>query len=402
MRILTNGAVGINVSNPGSKLVVADTSSFSTANIMNYQTGDSTNYSATVFRVGTATTGVNTRFLKFVAASSSEITGTGVGRIRLNGTGVAYETGGADFAEYFDVAETVSTGDIVSMTSGGNKKSTSSDNKVLGVVSETAAFVGNAKTEEPAPNQAIIGVLGQISTKVSSENGDIQAGDFITVSSKPGVGMKSTTTGFVIGKALESYTNTDPNAVGTIKVFVSPMWYAPTLAQSTTPSTDNWTVAGGDLMTDYNVVVNGDLTANTIQSTALVSKSININNGKFTVNSNGDVVSQGSFTSNSVTTTIITTANATISTLKVDKLAINQTPTTGDATIGTGTIVAGEQTVVVNNANITTGSKIFLSITSESGDSVRVINKVANTSFTVKLNTISTQDVTFDYWIIAE
>lgn len=62
---------------------------------------------------------------------------------------------------------------------------------------------------------------GEASVNVSTLNGSIQPGDFITSSTKPGVGMKSTNPGQIVGIALEPYSAASVDEVGKIKVFVS-------------------------------------------------------------------------------------------------------------------------------------------------------------------------------------
>lgn len=48
----------------------------------------------------------------------------------------------------------------------------------------------------------IVGLAGRLPVKVSTKNGDIAPGDLITTSDIPGIGMKATDPGRVIGKAL--------------------------------------------------------------------------------------------------------------------------------------------------------------------------------------------------------
>ena len=48
----------------------------------------------------------------------------------------------------------------------------------------------------------IVGLSGRVPVKVSTKNGDIRPGDYITTSDIPGVGMRATRAGHVIGKAL--------------------------------------------------------------------------------------------------------------------------------------------------------------------------------------------------------
>ena len=58
--------------------------------------------------------------------------------------------------------------------------------------------------------------------KVSTENGEIKPGDWLTSSSTPGTAMKATETGSALGKALESYNS---EGVGYITAFINLNWY---------------------------------------------------------------------------------------------------------------------------------------------------------------------------------
>ena len=69
-----------------------------------------------------------------------------------------------------------------------------------------------------------IALNGRVYLKVSTENGSIKIGDAITSSSIPGVGMRATGAGRVVGIALESF---DIDGVGKIMVFVNPHFYDP-------------------------------------------------------------------------------------------------------------------------------------------------------------------------------
>jgi hypothetical protein len=54
---------------------------------------------------------------------------------------------------------------------------------------------------------------GQAFVLVNTSNGEIQAGDLLTSSVTPGVGMKATEAGWVIGKAMESYVANETGSV---------------------------------------------------------------------------------------------------------------------------------------------------------------------------------------------
>jgi hypothetical protein len=68
----------------------------------------------------------------------------------------------------------------------------------------------------------IVGLAGRVPVKVSTKNGDIKPGDYITTSDIPGVGMKATEPGRVIGKALTGLTGEEQ---GTVAVFIQNTYF---------------------------------------------------------------------------------------------------------------------------------------------------------------------------------
>ena len=105
------GNVGIGTTAPTYQLQVENTNSASPlVYINNTNSTSNTNNAGLLIRTATAATGTQKRFVVFQAAATS------VGRIRLNNNNVAYETGGADFAEYFRVTTPNQPGDIVAFT----------------------------------------------------------------------------------------------------------------------------------------------------------------------------------------------------------------------------------------------------------------------------------------------
>src|SRR3989344_2392501 len=73
------------------------------------------------------------------------------------------------------------------------------DPSIFGVAVENPSIVLNKETDETLP----VVSYGEVLVKVTSKNGEIKRGDFVTSSSDPGDGQKSTESGFVLGKALE-------------------------------------------------------------------------------------------------------------------------------------------------------------------------------------------------------
>lgn len=149
---------------------------------------------------------------------------------RFTNDGIGYcdgswQGGGADFAEYFETVKDTSEynpGDIMIIGSKGYSADVSKtpySQKILGVYSDNPAIVGNSDMNSNA-GKVLVGLIGVVETKVTNENGTIAIGDFITTSSKEGVGMKATQSGMVVGRALEPL-NED---IGKIKIFVNVHW----------------------------------------------------------------------------------------------------------------------------------------------------------------------------------
>jgi hypothetical protein len=78
-----------------------------------------------------------------------------------------------------------------------------------------------------ADNPVPIALNGRVPVKVSTINGPINIGDPLTTSSIPGVAMKATEAGIIIGKAQENFANPDPFVVGKIFAFTNIAWYEP-------------------------------------------------------------------------------------------------------------------------------------------------------------------------------
>jgi F0F1-type ATP synthase membrane subunit c/vacuolar-type H+-ATPase subunit K len=114
------------------------------------------------------------------------------------------------------VEQPVVVGSIVSYSNGkyllSNKKY---DENVLGVITDEAI----TSVEDVNIDQyKLVVTTGDTSVQVTNKYGEIKKGDFVTTSEVPGVGMKASQSGQVIGIALEDYTPTKPEDVGNIDV----------------------------------------------------------------------------------------------------------------------------------------------------------------------------------------
>lgn len=109
-------------------------------------------------------------------------------------------------------------GDIVIFKSGNySLSSTPFDDGIYGVVNQSPVI---GIKDRSITNSRLVVTYGATLVNVSSANGAIKKGEYVTTSSKAGVGQKADKTGQVLGIALEDYDNSSKDAVGQISVFV--------------------------------------------------------------------------------------------------------------------------------------------------------------------------------------
>jgi len=124
-----------------------------------------------------------------------------------------------DYAERYESSEKLNPGDLVTSDNTGInkvKRATSSLEPILGIVSTKPGFITGGYTKDSYP----IALAGRVPTRVSTQNGAIQAGDYLTVSDgNPGLATKAIQSGNIVGIALESF---DQPGEGLISVFVKP------------------------------------------------------------------------------------------------------------------------------------------------------------------------------------
>ncbi len=186
----------------------------------------------------------------------------GISYLRVTSKGDIYtssngsiNSGGADLAERYTSATVLEKGDVVAIdpTNNHGVKQTTYQYQpnVLGVVSTEPGFVAGGYTQDSYP----IALVGRVPVHVSTENGAIHTGDFLTASSVSGYAMKAKKAGRVIGTALENLDDTSlvdcpqnliflPNRkCGTVMMFVNLTDYA---GQSLEDTMDSQNVSGLD------------------------------------------------------------------------------------------------------------------------------------------------------------
>jgi hypothetical protein len=122
-----------------------------------------------------------------------------------SGENGAFLAGGADLAENYTSTDSLTPGEVVRVDSfnpqGVLRSTGQSQQTLLGVVSTQPGFVAGSRTDNSYP----IALVGRVPVRVSTENGSISIGDYLTSSSIPGYAMKATQAGRVIGKAIENF-----------------------------------------------------------------------------------------------------------------------------------------------------------------------------------------------------
>lgn len=325
-------------------------------------------------------------------------------------------SGGADIAELYATTDTtLAAQDIVMLDTSKSiveyvheihgyaskvwvKKATQAESrKLLGVYSTNPfSEVLGEGTFLPEDNAKPIALTGRVPVKVNTSNGDIQAGDFITISSTAGVGMKATDPGMVIGKALEGYSNSDPSVTGSIVVFVNLTYYNPH------QTAGSWLLNDDTLETAYSLAVTGDITASQATFTSVYTELLNINNGNLTIDSAGKLTTTGGIVTNSLISASLTATDASIDTLKVRKLLVDRLPSTGDPVIGKATLLTGTQKITVTNNNITPNASIFITSLTKGSPTLSVTQKISGMSFDVESEFPVSKDIEFEYWIVGE
>jgi hypothetical protein len=129
----------------------------------------------------------------------------------------SYTASGADLAEWYPSEPDVLPGDIVAISDETLKyesfslgeqriskmKKAEPGDKVVGVVATLPHTVMGGEILGDAEHASPVALAGRVPVKVSTENGVIRAGDYLSISSVPGVAKRATKAGVTIGKALE-------------------------------------------------------------------------------------------------------------------------------------------------------------------------------------------------------
>jgi len=240
------------------------------------------------------------------------------------------------------------------------KPSDSYNEGLIGVVSTNPNEV-IGQNYNPNENPVPVTLNGRVPVKVSNENGSIEPGDPLTSSSQPGVAMKATKSGPVVGKALEAYSGP---GIGKIVVFVSVGWFVQPLGDNPP--------AGG---TSFSSIDAETLTAGTVNTQVLI-----IGSRKLTMNLDGSLQIDGN---------VNIAGEVTAKKLNVSSEASGST-----------ILPSGQTKVFVPTALLTTKSQVLVTPTSLTQKNLTVTKKEAGKGFTVEIIAPETSDIGFDWFIV--
>ncbi|MDQ3075970.1 MAG: hypothetical protein M3Q34_02485 [bacterium] len=246
-------------SSPQMAYLYHDTSTFTGAGLlMDFATGSGTysgnfiefqNNNTSVFKV--TSTGVTSTGLGGTASTNAVC--SSLANATAPTASVAYElrdcnaAPAADYAEMYPVEEGIGFGDIVAVgtemvitydVTDGNidwnkvkgmitklkKSDTPYQNNVIGIVSDNYGdFSSTGHNIKEEDNPMPVALNGRVPVKMSLNSLSINPGDYITTADEPGKAIKATKAGFVIGKALESWT--PEGGKGELMVYVEQGYY---------------------------------------------------------------------------------------------------------------------------------------------------------------------------------
>ena len=304
------------------------------------------------------------------------------GRVRATGFDI---DSAADLAENFEAVEALDAGSVVAFSTSTTDwkvdTSTSTNStytmstvrkaregfEAIGVVSTNPGIVLGKKLQNSVP----VAFSGRIPVKITTENGEVKQGDYLTVSkSMPGYAMKLTGEGRAIGRALSDYQQ------GRDKVLM----IVENGLQKLDLAGKNATTTG--MLTTGNI----DLNANGVAITNI--KSLASANGTWSIDENGRVVAkqlclEDLCIDKTTLTNLLNISNLQPVVLGASTTTVSTSTSTATSTItGTSTSIGTSTTTPIDTSTSTTSVVITPVDTSTSTTSVVITPVNTGTSTT--------------------
>lgn len=147
---------------------------------------------------------------------------TGTAHVDAGSSMKAFKNQGSDVAEiYYTTDNNINPGSVVTVdpaiTAGVKGATRPYDPQTLGVLSTLPGLVLGDSQVPAGTRPVYLALSGRVPVKVSTVNGKINAGDYLTSSGTNGVAMKATQAGAIIGTAMTSF---DGVGIGQVLVFI--------------------------------------------------------------------------------------------------------------------------------------------------------------------------------------
>jgi hypothetical protein len=309
-----------------------------------------------------------------------------------------------DYAErYLSTNTGMTPGTLVALDSTNTSYVTAASGTAvaIGVISTAPGIViGDNTTNNPPPGSTAypIALSGRVPVNVTNENGNIKAGDYVSVSAKfYGYAAKAVYSGNIIGIALQDFTSATPGASGQILVFVQPHY-----------QNINNTFVLNDMPVQLPGQV-GTLPSSSPSSFLIDQKgSGNIlqlqkdGMDKFIIANDGSVQILGNATS--AVQTLLVVKNGPNTVFSIDSVGNAQFTghiTVGQDTAGTAIIKAGDnKTSVTFNSSYISIPKI---IATPDGTPVAfAVTDKSTAGFSIVLDHPAAADISFDWFVIQQ
>ena len=132
-------------------------------------------------------------------------------------------SGGADVAEvYYSKDISLVPGTVVApdVTLPNGVRLSQKGDDALGIISTRPGLVIGDIAEAHDGRPVMVALAGRVPARVTLQNGPIAVGDYLMSSDMPGVAMKATQSGMVLGQALSSFDGGSGSDVGMVIMFV--------------------------------------------------------------------------------------------------------------------------------------------------------------------------------------
>jgi hypothetical protein len=380
--VSNNGNVGIGTTSPAQKLQIGSNSSGGNVLVPNGW-----------LCVGNGSSGTTN------GACSSAST-TAAGTIYANALTIQQ----GDYAEkYLSTDSNIAAGTVVALDgqNSGYITTASGTATVIGVVSTAPGItIGDSTTNNPPGGTKAypIALSGRVPVNVTNENGNIKAGDYITVSTQfYGYAAKAVYSGNIIGIALQDFTSITPGASGQILVFVQPRYQNinNTFVLEDQPVQLPGQVGQLPSSSPSSFIIDQKGSGNILQ---LQKDGMD----KFIIANDGSVQILGNATS--AVQTLLVVKNGPNTLFSIDSVGNAQFAghiTVGSDTAGTAIIKAGDnKTSVTFNSSYASIPKI---IATPDGTPVAfAVTDKSTTGFSIVLNQPAAADISFDWFVIQQ